>query len=168
MVDHAGAGVLARRHPLTFEGEDIGSFDLIVACGASGSYDMSYIEHRHDGGRVLVPARLGDVSVSIGGLSAALKVVSSERRASPDELVTFASGPAPAALVDAFAAIGNHSMMIETRSAGDKSARLVTGIRIGNTGAEQNLPHLSASCSKMPGDSASLTVRKTGGYASAK
>ena len=63
--------------------------------------------------------------------------MSSERRRDPDELVTFASGPAPAALIDAFAAAGNHSIVIETRS-----ARLATGIRLGNTGVQQNLPRL--------------------------
>ena len=34
VVDRAGVAALARRHPLTVEGEDIGSFDLLVACGA--------------------------------------------------------------------------------------------------------------------------------------
>jgi len=34
MVDRAGIGSLARRHPLTVEGEDIGDFDLVVAYGA--------------------------------------------------------------------------------------------------------------------------------------
>ncbi len=45
----------------------------------------------------------------------------------------------PAALIGAFAAAGNHSMMIETKSAGT-----ITGIRLGNTGAQQNLPRLAA------------------------
>ena len=50
---------LARRHPLTVEGEDIGSFDLMLACGAGGdSYDVSYVERRHDGDRMPVPAAL--------------------------------------------------------------------------------------------------------------
>ena len=50
VVDRAGVAALARRQPLTVEGEDIGSFDLMVACGAGGdSYDVSYVERRHDG-----------------------------------------------------------------------------------------------------------------------
>ena len=66
-------------------------------------------------------------------------MVSSERRTQPDELVTYAAGTVPAALIGAFAAVGNHSMLIETKSAG-----MVTGIRLGNTGAQQNLPRLAA------------------------
>ena len=34
VVDRAGVATLARRQPLTVEGEDIGSFDLMLACGA--------------------------------------------------------------------------------------------------------------------------------------
>ena len=42
MIERAGAVALARRHPLTVEGEEIGSFDLSVACGAGAdSYDVS-------------------------------------------------------------------------------------------------------------------------------
>jgi hypothetical protein len=72
-------------------------------------------------------------------------------------------GSVPAALINAFAAVGNHSMLIETKSAGT-----VTGIRLGNTGAQQNLPRLVASCVKPLGDRADLPVVKTGGIASAK
>ena len=57
VVDHAGVAALARRQPLTVEGEDIGSFDLMLACGAGrDSYDVSYVERRHDGDRIQVPA----------------------------------------------------------------------------------------------------------------
>jgi hypothetical protein len=179
VVDRAGVASLARRHPLTVEGDDIGSFDLMVACGAgSDSYDVSYVERRHDGDRIAVPAKLGTVNVTVGGWSASLKVVSSERRADPDELVSYAAGTVSAALIDAFAAAGKHSMMVETKSSGSKSsgtkssgsksASLLTGIRLGNTGAQENLPRLAASCGKAIGNRADLSVRKTGGLAAAK
>jgi hypothetical protein len=164
VVDRAGAAALARRHPLTVEGAEIGSFDLILACGAKGgSYDVSYLEHRHDGGGIVVPASLGAVSVRVGDTSVPLKVVSSQRRRDPDELVTYATGPAPAALIDAFAAVGNHSIVIETHS-----TRLATGIRLGNTGVQQNWPPLAAACGKAIGNRADLIVKKTGGSAAAK
>ena len=35
MVDRAGSATLARSNPLTVEGERIGNFDLMVACGAA-------------------------------------------------------------------------------------------------------------------------------------
>jgi len=165
MVDRDGVTALARRQPLTVEGEDIGSFDLMLACGTAGgdSYDVSYVERRHNGDRIQVPAELGAVTLTVGRMSASLKVVSSERRSQPDELVTYAAGTVPAALVGAFAAVGNHSMLIETTSAG-----MVTGIRFGNTGAQQNLPRLTAGCVKEIGDRADLSPQKTGGLASAK
>ena len=139
VVDRAGIAALARRQPLTVEGEDIGSFDLMLACGAGGdSYDVSYVERRHDGDRIAGAGRAwrGDHD-GRRACRRSLKVVSSERRAQPDELVTYAAGTVPAALIGAFAAAGNHSMLIETKSAG-----MVTGIRLGNTGAQQNLPRL--------------------------
>jgi hypothetical protein len=165
MVDRAGVTAMARRQPLTVEGEDIGSFDLMLACGAGGgdSYDVSYVERRHNGDRIQLPDELGAVTMTVGRVSASLKVVSSERRSQPDELVTYAAGTVPAALIGAFAAVGNHSMLIETKSAG-----MVTGIRFGNTGAQQNLPRLTAGCLKAIGDRADVSAQKTGGLAPAK
>jgi len=163
VIDHAGVASLARRQPLTVEGEDIGSFDLMLACGSGDSYDVSYIERRHEGSRVPLPEALGSVTMTVGTMTAPLKVVSSQHRSDPDELVTFASGTVPAALIGTFAAPGNHSMTIETSSPGT-----VTGIRFGNTGAQQNLPQLAAGCVKPVGDRAELTTPKTGGIASAK
>ena len=169
VIDRAGIAALARRHPLTVEGDEIGSFDLIVSCGVGGDgYDLGYLERRHDGAHAMVPIRLSAVSVTVGDVSASLKVLSSQRRSAPDELVTFASGSAPAALIDAFAATGNHSMMIETRSDGGRQVHLITGIRLGNTGVQQNLPRLTATCGKPLGNRASLPAQKTGGFASAK
>lgn len=162
LVDRSGMATLARRHPLTVEGEEIGSFDLVVACGTFGdNYDVTYIERRHGAEQTPVPAALDRVSLRVGGNHAALKVVSSERHSSPDELITYASARVPAALLGAFAGAGSHSMLVRT-----ESARLKTGIRIGNTGASQNLPRLS--CSKPTGDRAELPRTKTGGLAAAK
>ena len=162
VVDHSGAAALARRQPLTIEGEDIGSFDLMLACGGGpDSYDMTYVERRHDSGNVVVPSALSTVTVTLGRVSAPLKVVSSQQRSDPDELLTYATGPIPAALIDAFAAVGNHSMMIETASAGT-----LTGIRLGNTGAQQDLPRLAAGCGKaIDNHRADLVAPKTGGIA---
>jgi hypothetical protein len=163
VVDRKGSAALARRHPLTVSGEDIGSFDLIVACGASSdSYDVSYVEHRRDGHHAPLPAQLGMVTVAAGSSRAGLKVVSSERRNDPDELVTYASASVPAELIGAFAAAGNHSMMITTKSDG-----VLTAIRLGNTGAQQNLPQLASGCRKSLGDRASLPAHRVGGLATA-
>jgi hypothetical protein len=43
-----------------------------------------------------------------------------------------------------------------------------TAIRLGNTGAQQNLPRLAAACQKALGDRAALATPRTGGLALAK
>jgi hypothetical protein len=163
VVDRKGSAALARRHPLTIGGEDIGSFDLMVACGsASDSYDVSYVERRRGGHLAPLPGQLDTINVAAGSSTASLKVVSTQRRSDPDELITYASAVVPAELIGAFAGIGNHSMMITTK--GDAT---LTAIRLGNTGAQQNLPQLAAACRKGLGDRASLPVHRAGGLASA-
>ena len=162
-VDHAGGVVLARRHPLTLGGESIGSFDLIVACAAGDSYEVNYVEHRSSGSDTPLPAELGQVSMTSAAGIAKFKVVSSQRRNDPDELVTYAAATVPAKLIDDFAAAGDHSMMITTESAAGETA-----IRIGNTGAEQSLPQLATACQKLAQQRAALQEHRAGGLASAK
>ena len=170
MVDRAGVAALARHHPLTVEGEDIGSFDLMVACGAGGtSYDVSYVERRHGSEHIVLPAELGAVTLRVGDAVAGLTVASSERRQEPDELVTYASGTLPVAQIGAFASNGSHSMVIETKTGNAKGSGTTTVIRFGNTGAQLNLPRLAASCSKSGAVRADLApIKKTGGLAAAQ
>jgi hypothetical protein len=163
VVEHDGSAVLARRHPLTIEGENIGSFDLLVACGTSPkSYQVSYLEQRHEGRQAALPSHLDSVIMLAGDSRAKLKVVSS-RHSQPDELVTLASGNVPAKLIGGFAATGSHSMMITTQS-GD----VETAIRLGNTGAEKSLLQLAAVCHKELGVRAGLPQHDIGGLASAQ
>jgi hypothetical protein len=153
-VDHEGTTALARRHPLTVEGEEIGSFDLVVSCGGEqDTYDVRYFERRHAAGAGPSQLVLEGVSVRVGAGAARLKVVSSRFHSRQDQLVTYAVATVPTALIDSFAANGNRSMIVETRS-----AQLVTGIRLGNTGAKAALPRLAASCAKALGNRAHLVV----------
>ena len=163
MIDRAGSLALARRHPLTIEGEDIGTFDLSVACGGPDSYDVIYAERRHAGDQHPLPSALTSITLAAGSKSATLKVSSSQLNRQSDELVTFASATVPAAMIAGFAGVGNHSLMVTT-----KSTTLSTGIRLGNTGAMQNLPRLAASCARSIGDRADLSASKIGGLAVAK
>ena len=143
VVERAGVATLARRHPLTAEGELIGSFDLAVSCGGGDKFDLRYIEHRSAGERTAVPDKLKDVSLRVGHTILDLKLVSSELR--DGELVSFAIGTVPSAVIRKFAGPGNHSMVIET---GAKD--MVTVIRIGNTGALKDLPRLASACALRP------------------
>ena len=161
VVNNAGSAALGRRHPLTLEGDEIGRFDLMVACSNSpDSYDVSYVEYRSVGA---LPPAVGGVNMRVGGLSAPLKVMSSQSRADTGELVTFAAGTVPSELITSFAGNGMHSMTIETKTAG-----VETMIRLGNTGAPQSLPRLIAECGKPAGDRAELSAKRANGIALAK
>ena len=164
MVDRAGIASLARRHPLTVEGEQIGSFDLVMACGAdSDNFELSYIERRGGSDDVRLPGKLDSVTLRTGGTRIELAMGASQHQANPDELVSSAAGTVRAESIRDFAGPGSHSMVIETTSKG-----VVTTIRIGNTGAQQSLPRLVSGCAKPIGVRADMTVRKAGGLASAQ
>src|SRR6185437_383006 len=111
MVDQAGTASLARWHPLTVEGEEIGSFDLHVSCGAGGGYNAVYVEHRHEGDDAPLPRALRSVTLRAAGQLARLKVVASDRH-DDDDLVTYATGTIPAGLIDGFGAQGDHSLFV--------------------------------------------------------
>lgn len=163
LVNNDSGEVLARRHPLTVEGDRIGSFDLMLSCGASGKFDLSYVERRQGSGAIAVPKRLDDVRLRVGRAEAVLKVVSSAANDTGGELRSLAMGAVPAELVRKFAE-GNRSIVVETTSGG-----MATVIRIGNTGAPQNVPRLASACGKPAGDRADAAMlQKTGGLASVK
>ena len=140
VVDQSGAAALARRHPLTVQGDEIGSFDLHLTCSADGGFNAVYIEHRHAGDDAPLPRAVRSVTLRAAGLEAKLNVMASNRH-EEDDLVTYATGTIPADLIDGFGAKGDHSMYVET-----KSSNLFTSIRIGNTGVSAALPRLAAGC----------------------
>ncbi len=158
VVDRAGVATLARSQPLTVEGEAIGNFDLLVSCGSNGGYAVSYVERRHDRPDRPLPHAVHGVRMAAGNTATDLKVVSSRRGGDSGQLITYATAAVPAQVIDAFAGSGDHSMRVETRSTG-----LVTGIRVGNTGAHESLPHLAVTCRKGLGDRADLSIDQTGG-----
>ncbi len=94
MVDHAGVATSGLCHPLTIDGEDIGSFDLMRSCGMdTESFDVSYIERLRGGDHVAVPGRLSTITLRFGAKRASLNMMSSERRKNLGELVTYVVGP---------------------------------------------------------------------------
>lgn len=144
MVDSAGAPVIARRHPLTVEGENIGSFDVVFSCGnAPGDVAIFYSETRRRKNSDDVPGTLRDVTVSVGQNSAVLAVDWSEA-AERGERRSTASGVVAADVVKAFGDAGSHSLTIQTSSADDAA----TTIRVGNSGVAQYLAPFAAACAK--------------------
>jgi hypothetical protein len=137
LIDSSGPATLARRHPLTVRGDDIGTFDLTFSCGDAEGYTVSYIEQR-SGQRG--PVR--QIEMVLAGKTIPLQVVSSE--AKPNGLDTFARATVPSALVKQFADPDSRSVLIETATA----AKETTAVRIGNAGAAQNFAQFAAACGK--------------------
>jgi hypothetical protein len=145
IIEKSGRPMLGRRHPLTIEGEEIGSFDLIFACsGNPNSYTATYTETRQRPGSRRVPVALKDVSLGVGRDSAVLRVVASETAGKPPELVSSARGVVSASFVKGFAEWGNRALMIETATTNNQE----TAIRVGNTGLAQLFPKFAAACAK--------------------
>jgi hypothetical protein len=139
-AERAGLRGLARRHPLTIEGDDIGSFEILFACGDSpNAYALHYSEKRRNGD---ARERLAKVLVLSGKDRVTLTIQSSAK--ADTDLESAARGSIPSALLDTFAETGEHSIVVATETSG--SAR--TLIRIGNTGLRAALPRLAATCRK--------------------
>ena len=136
--EKSGQVSLRRRHPLTVEGDEIGSFDIILACAANDNYDLTYVERRRNGDRTAEP--LKQVEISVGRRSVPLKIVSSEIKET--ELASLARGQISAKTMEALARSGSQSLMVMTSNGKDGA----TTIRVGNSGVPQNLPQLAARC----------------------
>jgi hypothetical protein len=132
-----GQASLRRRHPLTVEGDEIGSFDIILACADNENYDVSYVERRRITDR---PEPLKQVEISLGRRSVPLKIITSEIKQT--EVASLARGVVPMSAVETLSRSGSRSLMVTTSSGNDGA----TTIRVGNSGVPQNLPQFAASC----------------------
>jgi hypothetical protein len=142
MAGGAERPMLARKHPLTVEGEDIGTFELRLACGDTPKdYAVTYIEQRRGRAGARAPKSLNEVELALGGRSVPLKVMSSRPGANPHEIESVASGLLAAELVRAFADPAARSLTVQTSS--DEAS---TAIRVGNAGVARVLQQLASSC----------------------
>ena len=131
---------LTRTHPLTVEGDDIGSFALTLTCGEAGKdYVVTYAERRRAVGGG-TPAAPHEIEISLSGKTLPLRLVSCAQ-AADKERASVATGRVPLDLVRAFADTQSRSLTVETTSDGT-----VTIIRVGNAGVARSLPQLAASC----------------------
>jgi len=142
-VNRGGQPTVARTHPLTVEGERIGSFDLLLACGPSPeTYTLIYREARFGPADRGVPRSITQITVTINDLVQPLRIASSEKKLRRGEIDSVATAVLPARLVRNFAAEGAASMTFETDSVGNPR----TVIRVGNAGFGRNFRDLDKSC----------------------
>jgi len=144
MVERSGSSTLARQHPLTVEGENLGILDVSFACGV-GANDVTvlYTETRRSSADV--EARpLKKVELRVGGKIVPLTLGVSRDTAKSGERMTAASGVIPASALRNFASTSARSLTVETENEADAASV----IRIGNTGVAQHLTRFMTACAK--------------------
>jgi hypothetical protein len=142
-IERAGQTLLARAHPLTVEGEEIGHMDMQFACGTTpGEYRVSYRETRRAADGEDAPPALKSVELRIGTKAATLAVEASMLAAQRNVRESAASGTIPAAVMKAFAE-GEARYLTVTAAAGAPTA-----IRIGNSGIAATFLRLVKSCAQ--------------------
>jgi hypothetical protein len=142
-ASRAGQQVLARSHPLTVEGERIGSFSLLVSCGATpDTYTLTYREMRAGPADRGLPRSITQVALVVDERLQPFKITSSERKMHGGELESVATTVLPARLVRALSSDNPASMTLETDSVGNPR----TTIRIGNAGFGRGFREVEKSC----------------------
>jgi hypothetical protein len=142
VLDKQDSPMLARRHPLTLEGDDIGVFELVLGCGeTTKDYTVTYIEQRRATSDGRTPEVLTDVEMWVAGKPVTLKVVSSRSNSKPHEIDSVATGTVSADLIKTFADTRARSLTVET-----SSEDMATAIRIGNAGVSRTFSQFAASC----------------------
>jgi hypothetical protein len=142
-VTRAGQPALTRTHPLTLEGERIGSFDLLVGCGAAPeTFTLTYREVRSGPADRGLPRNITRVALMIDDQLQPLKIASSEKKVRRGELESVASAVLPSRLVRALVSDGPASMTLETDSIGNP--RTIT--RVGNAGFGRGFRDLEKGC----------------------
>jgi hypothetical protein len=139
----AGQPALARTHPLTLEGERIGSFALMITCGAApDTFTLTYRELRSGPMDRGLPRSVSQVALVLDDHLLQLKVTSSEKKVRGGELESVASTVLPARLVRTLSSDGPASMTLETDSVGNPR----TVIRIGNAGFGRGFREVEKGC----------------------
>jgi hypothetical protein len=139
----AGQPVLARTHPLTLEGERIGTFSLLVGCGtAPDTFTLTYRELRAGPADRGLPRNVTQVALVLDEHLQPLKITSSEKKMHGGELESVATTVLPVRLVRALSSDNPASMTLETDSIGNPR----TTIRIGNVGFGRGFREVERSC----------------------
>jgi hypothetical protein len=134
---------LVRLHPLTIEGEQIGTFEISFVCGeARGTYRVEYLEKRSN--QPASETRLDAVGLSAERERVMLKIESSRPDQPATELVSLARGIVSAKFMDALGGDRNQPLVVATSTTG----KVRTTIRIGRAGLPENLPKMTAACAQ--------------------
>jgi hypothetical protein len=140
----ARLAALARSHALTIEGDEVGRFELTLACADDpDAYRLKYRETRVIGDADEAGERLKDVFVWVAAERTVLEVESSAPHGA-DELESAASGLLTAAAVDKLRSDPTVTLVVGTKT----TDNVRTSTRIGATGFAQSFPKIAADCRK--------------------
>lgn len=143
LAEAARPATLQRRHSLTLEGEEIGQFELTLACADAGkSYKVAYAETRAVADDA-DPTELKAVTLLLGNERVALTVETSAARDAA-ELASRASGTVTTDFIDKLRKDPESVIIVGTRTADN----VRTSIRVGSTGFGKAFSRLSTDCGK--------------------
>ena len=140
---HAGQPALMRSHPLTVEGERIGSFSLTVSCSNTpDTFALTYRELRSGPASRGLPRNISQIALVVDEHLQPFRIMSSERKMHGGELESVATTVLPARLVRALSSENPASVTVETDSVGNPR----TTIRVGNVGFGRGFREVEKSC----------------------
>lgn len=157
IVERGGQRALVRQHPMTIEGQEIGTFELAFTCSDKpDSFRVSYREKRLiQNGAAGVTDRLEAVGLSIRQdntyLRTLLTLEESVPGKGPAELISRARGTIAASFLETVAGSGSSEGMASTSQQGMVIAtttvdKVRTVIRVGQTGLPEGLRQLTLTC----------------------
>jgi hypothetical protein len=143
LLERSGRPLLARRYPLTIEGEEIGLFEIALTCANSPEhYGILYQERRRTTAPSSDTDKLNEVAIIAGRTRALLKVQESGPVSAGSGLRTIASGRIPASLFVDFAAGRVPTIAVTTKT----TANVRTDIRVGGVGFSDSLEKMLDKC----------------------
>ncbi|HVG50442.1 MAG TPA: hypothetical protein VM867_02280 [Xanthobacteraceae bacterium] len=140
--DAYGPRAFSRRHPLTIEGEQIGSFELSFVCSDSG-INAVYVETRRLRSNVSLD-KVSRVGIGAGNARAMLRVDKSAAETGSAELRTVAQGLVPPEFLAAVTDTAGQTLIVATQT----ETNVRTAIRPGNTGFGDSFKQTVAGCAK--------------------
>ena len=157
VVDRRGQRMLVRQHPITIEGQDIGTFEIAFTCGdKTDAYRVSYQERRIvPNAPAVVTDRLEAVGISIrqdnSFLRTLLTLEESTPGKAPAELLSRARGTIAASFLETALATSSAEAVASSSQQGLVVAttthdKVRTVIRLGHTGLSEGLRQLSSTC----------------------
>jgi hypothetical protein len=133
---------LARRHPLTIEGQEIGSFEIMFSCADRYEYRVIYRDTRKAdlAGKT---GRVASVELYAGRARVPLNIDPAGADDARSEAKSTARGSVPKAFLELLTGPSPSPLIIRTVT----TNKLGTTIRVGSAGLQENYRSMAAGCS---------------------